>query len=103
MPRAEFPIVLAGGVAIASGMAKEGKWPANGVVSIIGTSALVLVASLFHNSKAAPLIAGIAWLFAIAVLIKAVPGFHTAALVGKATAPNGIGAAIKKATSKVGK
>lgn len=74
---AEFPVLAAGGVAIISGWAKAGGPPKNLGVAIIGTLVLVLVASMSKGTKVEPVVTGIAWLFLLSVLVKAVPAFNT--------------------------
>jgi hypothetical protein len=74
---AEFPVAAAGSVAIISGWAQQGGPPKNLGVAVIGTLVLVLIASMTKGTKVEPVFTGIAWLFLLAVLVRAVPAFNT--------------------------
>jgi len=72
---AEGPIIATGAVAIAAGYAREGGWPAKGTTALVSTALLVVFASFTSRTKAAPLVAALAWLMLIAALLSAVPFF----------------------------
>jgi peptidoglycan/LPS O-acetylase OafA/YrhL len=75
--RPELPFLAAGGVAIAGGLAREKRWPADGGRAVLGTLALVIVASATAGTKIAPLIRAIGLLLLLASVMAAVPAFHT--------------------------
>jgi hypothetical protein len=79
MARPEFPIIVAGAVAIGAGMAREGGWPKRGAESAMGTVVLALAASLADRTKLAPIVTPLAWLILVAILIRSVPAFQTKA------------------------
>lgn len=68
----ELPFLAAGGVSIIGGAIRQKKWPDNTVRSIVGTLALVVVASATTNSKAAPLVHAVGLLLLLTSIMAAV-------------------------------
>lgn len=66
--RPEFPYLAAGAVAIAGSAAKEKAWPKEAPRAIIGTVALVIIASATSDTALAPLVHA----FGLLVLLIAV-------------------------------
>lgn len=62
----------AGAVAIAGAIRKEGRWPANGVKSVLTTALLVLVVSALDGTRLAPLLRAIGALLLMAAVYAAV-------------------------------
>lgn len=75
--RPELPFLAAGAVAIAGGAARERKWPAEGGRAILGTLALVIVASATADTRIAPLVRAIGLLLLLASVMASVPAFST--------------------------
>lgn len=67
----ELPFLAAGGVAIAGGAIAEKKWPSNGVKALVGTIALVVVASATTGSRVAPLVHAVGLLLLLSAVIAA--------------------------------
>jgi peptidoglycan/LPS O-acetylase OafA/YrhL len=61
----EMPFLLAGALALAGGTAREKKWPHDGLNAVIGTAALVVIASLTAGTSFAPLIRAIGLLLVL--------------------------------------
>jgi len=68
----ELPFLGAGAVALIGGAIKERGWPANATTSVVGTVALVLVASATADTKIAPLVRAIGLLLLLASVMAAV-------------------------------
>lgn len=75
--RPELPFLAAGGVAIAGGLAREKRWPSEGGRAVLGTLALVVVASATAGTRIAPLIRAIGLLLLLASVMASVPAFQT--------------------------
>lgn len=75
---AEGPVVATGAIAIAAGYAREGRWPKKGTAALVATALLLVLASFMSRTKAAPIVAALAWLMLIVALLTAVPFFGTA-------------------------
>ena len=75
--RPELPFLAAGAVAIAGGTVRERKWPSEGGRAILGTLALVIVASATANTRIAPLVRAIGLLLLLASVMASVPAFQT--------------------------
>lgn len=73
--RPELPFLAAGAVAIAGGVAREGSFPKNGLTAVVGTVALVVIASATENSVIAPAIRAFGLLVLLAAVFSAVPAF----------------------------
>lgn len=71
----EMPFLLAGGVAIAGGVAREKGFPKNGTIAVVGTVALVILASATANTPVAPLVRAIGLLVLLGAVMSAVPAF----------------------------
>lgn len=61
----EMPFLLAGGLAIVGGVARDKGWPPEGLNALIATGVLVVVASLTANTSFAPLIRAIGLLLVL--------------------------------------
>ena len=72
MPHPELPFLAAGAVAIAGGAYHEKKWPANAGKAIIGTVALVILASATSDTPIAPLVHAIGLLILLTAAMSAV-------------------------------
>lgn len=81
--RPELPYLAAGGIAIAGGMAREKAWPAKGTGALIGTLALVVVASATSGSSFAPLVRAFGLLVLLVAIMTAVPAFQAGRKKGK--------------------
>jgi dolichol kinase len=68
----ELPFLAAGTVSIVGGAIAEKHWPSNGVKSLVGTVALVIVASATGSSKIAPLVHAIGLLLLLSAVMAAV-------------------------------
>lgn len=79
----EFPYLAAGGVAIAGGAIAEKKWPSNGVKALVGTIALVVVASATTGSRIAPLVHAVGLLLLLAAVMAATRQVTTSKAKGK--------------------
>lgn len=77
MSNPDHVILAAGGLSLAGGYAREGRFPANGVGSIVGTMGLVIIAASLKNTKVAPLVNAFAWLFLLVAVYASVPGLHS--------------------------
>jgi hypothetical protein len=65
----EMPWLAAGGFAIVGGGIKEGKWNSSHLIpSVIGTIGLVIFASATADTKAAPLVRAVGFLFLLATV-----------------------------------
>lgn len=73
--QAEIPYLASGGLAIAVGYKNEGGWPQNGTKAVMGTIALVVIASFLGSTQAGPLVAGFGWLLFMAVAFAAITAF----------------------------
>jgi peptidoglycan/LPS O-acetylase OafA/YrhL len=70
--RPELPFLAAGAVTIAGAAKKEGHWPKNGARSIVGTVALVVVASATEDTPLAPLVHAMGSLVLLVACIAAI-------------------------------
>lgn len=78
----EMPFLAAGAVAIVGGVIESHGWPANGAKALVGTSALVIVASATADSRITPLVHAIGLLLLLASVmatVNAVNRAHTKA------------------------
>jgi peptidoglycan/LPS O-acetylase OafA/YrhL len=73
--RPEMPFLAAGLVSLAGGTARERGFPNEGMTAVIGTVALVIVASATADSPIAPLVRAIGLLLLMAAIMAAVPAF----------------------------
>lgn len=73
--RPEMPYLAAGMVALAGGVARERSFPAKGMTSVVGTVALVVIASATADTAIAPLVRAIGLLVLMAAVMTAVPAF----------------------------
>jgi peptidoglycan/LPS O-acetylase OafA/YrhL len=71
--RPEMPFMAAGAVALVGGTAKRKRLPSNSLTAVIATIALVIIASMTADTKAAPLVRAIGFLFLMAAVMSAVP------------------------------
>lgn len=71
--RPEMPYLAAGMVALAGGVARERAFPKEGMTAVIGTVALVIIASATAETPVAPLVRAIGFLFLMAAVMAAVP------------------------------
>lgn len=79
----ELPYLAAGGIALAGGMVREKGWPASGTGALVGTLALVVVASATGGSSFAPLVRAFGLLLLLVAIMTAVPAFQTGRKKGK--------------------
>lgn len=73
--RPEMPFLAAGGVALAGGVAKSGGLPKNTLSAVVGTVALVIVASATADTPIAPVVRAIGLLLLLAAVMASVPAF----------------------------
>ncbi len=76
--RPELPFLAAGTIALGAGFVREGGWPAKGAEAVIGTLALVIVASATSGSPVAPLVRAFGLLLLMVAVFAAVPAFQAA-------------------------
>lgn len=69
---AEMPFLAAGAVTVAGGAIREKGWPPYTKKALIGTVALVIVASASNGTKVEPLVRAIGLLFFLSAVIAAV-------------------------------
>lgn len=74
--RPEMPYLAAGAIAIGGGAIKNHGWSANTLSAVIGTVALVIVASATADTKIAPLVRA----FGLLVLLSAIMAATTAVI-----------------------
>jgi hypothetical protein len=74
--RPEMPYLAAGSVAIVGGIAREGRFPREGINSVIGTVVLVIIASATAGSRIAPLVRAIGFILLLGAVFGAVPAFQ---------------------------
>lgn len=67
-----MPYLAAGAVAIAGGAIAEKKWPSYTTRAVIGTIALVIVASATSETRMAPLVRAIGFLLLMTTIMSAV-------------------------------
>lgn len=72
MPHPEYPYLAAGAVTIVGGAYKEKKWPAESLRVIIGTVALVLIASATGDTPLAPLVHAFGLLILLIAVMSAI-------------------------------
>jgi len=70
--RPEMPYLAAGAVSVIGGAIHEKKWPKNAGRALIGTIVLVLAASASTNTRIAPLVQAIGFLFLLTAVMAAV-------------------------------
>jgi hypothetical protein len=70
--RPELPFLAAGAVAVAGGAIKDKKWPPYTTRAIIGTVALVIVASATSDTRIAPLVRAVGLLLLLTTIMAAV-------------------------------
>ena len=75
--RPEFPILAAGGLALASGFAREGGFPKNGTKAVLATVTLVVLTSAAGDTPIGPLVTALAWLALLGVAYAAIPALTT--------------------------
>lgn len=68
----EMPYLAAGAIALGTGVARDGGFPDEGMNAIMGTIALMIVASATANTRIAPLVRAIGLLLLMAAVIGAV-------------------------------
>jgi hypothetical protein len=68
----ELPFLAAGAVAVAGGAIKDRVWPSYTGRAVIGTVALVIVASATTETRAAPLVHAIGLLLLLTTIMAAV-------------------------------
>jgi hypothetical protein len=71
--RPEMPFLAAGAVALAGGVARERSFPKEGMSAVIGTVALVIIASATADTPIAPLVRALGLLFLMVAVMAAVP------------------------------
>jgi hypothetical protein len=72
MNRPELPYLAAGAVALIGGAIRDKKWPTNSTKAIIGTIAVVLLASASADTPLAPLVHAIGLLVLLAAAMAAI-------------------------------
>jgi peptidoglycan/LPS O-acetylase OafA/YrhL len=73
-----MPYLAAGAIAIGAGFVRERKWPAEGTGALVGTIALVVVASASAETRVAPLVRAFGLLLLMISVFVAVPAFQAA-------------------------
>ena len=68
----EMPFLAAGGVSLIGGAVAAKGWPSNALTSIIGTVALVIIASATGGTRLAPLVRAVGLLILLAASMAAV-------------------------------
>jgi len=71
--RPEMPYLLAGGIAVTGGMAREKAWPKNGTRAVLATMILVIVASATADTPLAPFIRAFGMLAVLGAILVTVP------------------------------
>lgn len=77
MPKPEYLVMGAGGLAFAGGFAESNGFPPNGYVVLSATAALTLIASATNNSPVQPVMTGLAGLMLLTAAIRYIPGLST--------------------------
>lgn len=72
MSRPELPYLAAGAVALIGGAIRDKKWPSNSTKAIIGTVAVVLLASASADTPVAPLVHALGLLVLLAATMAAI-------------------------------
>ncbi len=80
----ELPFLGAGVVSIVGGAIAEKKWPANGLKAVVGTVALVIVASATAESRIAPLVHAIGLLLLLTAVMATVTHINSTKTKAKA-------------------
>lgn len=75
--RPEMPFLAAGVVSVVGGIAREGRFPREGMNAVIGTVVLVIIASATAGTKVAPLVRAIGLILLLGAVFGAVPAFQT--------------------------
>ena len=68
----EMPFLAAGAVAVVGGAIRDKAWPSYTARAVIGTVALVLVASATSETRAAPLVRAVGLLLLLTTVMAAV-------------------------------
>lgn len=68
-----MPFLAAGAITLGAGAAREKGWPKEGVRALIGTVALVIVASATAESALAPIVRALGLLVLLVAILAAVP------------------------------
>jgi len=76
--RPELPYLAAGAIALGGGFVREKGWPTSGTGALVGTLALVVVASATSGTAFAPLVRAFGLLFLLIAVMTAVPAFQAA-------------------------
>lgn len=79
MAAPELPFLLAGGIALTGGIAREKGWPSEGLNAVIGTGLLVILASATANTSFAPLVRAIGLLLVLVSVMATIPNLQKAA------------------------
>lgn len=79
MASPELPFLLAGGIALTGGIAREKGWPDKGLNAIIGTGLLVVFASATSGTTFAPLVRAIGILLVLVSVMATIPAVQKAA------------------------
>lgn len=66
-----MPYLAAGAIAIGGGAIKNHEWPSNTLTAVIGTVALVILASATSDTKFAPLVRAVGLLLVLSAFIAA--------------------------------
>lgn len=66
-----MPYLAAGAIAVGGGAIKNHGWPANTLTAVIGTVALVILASATSDTKLAPLVRAVGLLLVLSAFIAA--------------------------------
>ena len=74
--RPEMPFIAAGAIALGTGVARDGRFPDEGVNAIMGTVGLMIVASATEGTSIAPLIRAIGLLLLLSSVMAAVNTFN---------------------------
>lgn len=73
-----YPLLAAGAIVLAAGVAKSGGWPDNGGKAVIGTVGLVVVGTALGRTAAAPIVSALAWLILLGAVYGSVPALAAA-------------------------
>ena len=73
--RPEMPYLAAGAISLAGGVARERAFPREGLTAVIGTVALVVIASATADTPLAPVVRAFGLLVLLAAVMSAVPAF----------------------------
>ncbi len=76
--RPELPYFAAGAIAIGGGIYRERGWPTEGAQAVLGTFALVIVASMTASTPIAPLVRAIGLLLLLTAVMSTVNAVNAA-------------------------